>query len=142
MSPGPVVHAAVAPKSCNIAAETDVVRVRLMLRQMCDAIGMGSVESTKLITASSELSRNVLRYGRGGVARASTVRNHVQDGVRVCFEDHGPGITNLEMALTDGFSTGNSMGIGLPGARRLSDEFQIESFPGRGTTVTITKWAR
>lgn len=142
MSAGLVADAVETLETCNIIAEADVVRVRLMLRRMCDAIGMGAVDSTKLITACSELARNVLRYGGGGVARANWVKNHVQDGVCVCFEDQGPGIANLEQALTDGFSTGNSLGIGLPGARRLCDEFEIQSFPGQGTTVTITKWAR
>lgn len=97
-------------------------------------------EQTKMVTAASELARNVLRYGGGGHAELEQLQRGGRDGVRVTFVDEGPGIEDLEQAMTDGFTTGGGMGLGLSGARRLADEFDIVSIPGAGTTVTITKW--
>jgi serine/threonine-protein kinase RsbT len=97
-------------------------------------------EQTKMVTAASELARNVLRYGGGGRAELEQVQRDGCAGVRVTFIDNGPGIADLELAMTDGYTSGGGMGLGLSGARRLADEFEIASTPGQGTTVTITKW--
>jgi len=125
-----------------ITGEESVVAVRHALREQAVAVGLGVVAQTKLVTAGSELARNVLVHaGRGSysVERLETVRG---SGVRARFVDEGPGIPDVDEALTDGFSTVKSLGLGLSGSRRLVDEFQIETAPGRGTAVTITVWAR
>jgi serine/threonine-protein kinase RsbT len=92
------------------------------------------------VTAASELARNTLRYGGGGESRLVKVSNGSRHGLKLAFIDHGPGIPDVELALTDGYTTGNGLGLGLSGAKRLSDEFEIETAPGKGTTVKITKW--
>jgi serine/threonine-protein kinase RsbT len=92
------------------------------------------------VTAASELARNTLDYGGGGTVAIELVENHPRSGIRLVFEDRGPGITNIELALTDGFTTGNGMGLGLSGAKRLSHEFEIWSQPGEGTRVSILRW--
>jgi len=102
---------------------------------------MGLVNQTKLITAASELVRNMLRYGNGGVCLIEVVTRGRDNGIRLTFEDKGPGIADVGLALKDGYSTGKSLGLGLPGAKRLVNEFDIKSKPGEGTTVTILKWA-
>jgi serine/threonine-protein kinase RsbT len=102
---------------------------------------MGLVNQTKLITAASELVRNMLRYGNGGQAIIEVVSKGRDNGIRLTFKDQGPGIADIDMALKDGFSTGKSLGLGLPGTRRLVNEFDIKSELGKGTTVTIIKWA-
>lgn len=123
-----------------LTVDEDVVRLRKMVREDMVALKFSLTDQTKMVTAASELARNVLRYGGGGHAELEQlVRNGVA-GVRVTFIDRGPGIDDLELALTDGFTTGGGMGLGLSGARRLADEFEIGSTPGSGTTVTITKW--
>jgi len=127
-----------------VVAEADLIRVRQALREAAQGAGLGLVDQTKLITAGSELARNILTYAGGarGSLRVETVRGGGRQGVRATFADEGPGIADVEAALTDGFSTGGSLGLGLPGARRLVDEMAVTS-PGRlGTTVVIVKWAR
>jgi serine/threonine-protein kinase RsbT len=126
----------------RIAADEDVVRVRQLVRAVAVAANLSLVEQTKLVTAASELARNTLAYGGGGRAEVSTVTNGRRTGVRVSFVDEGPGIADLELALTDGYTTGTGLGLGLSGARRLVDEFEIETKVGEGTRVVATKWAR
>jgi serine/threonine-protein kinase RsbT len=127
-----------------IADEADLIRVRQVLRAEALRAGLGLVDQTKLITAGSELARNILIYAIG--SRGSLLVEQVQEagrrGVRATFTDQGPGIADVEAAMTDGFSTGGSLGLGLPGAGRLADEMTVTSGSGSGTTVVITKWER
>jgi serine/threonine-protein kinase RsbT len=126
-----------------IRAGDDVVRVRQQVRALAAAAGMSLIDQTKAVTAASELARNTLVHGGGGAARIEKVTSAAgKAGVRVAFEDSGPGIGDLDLALTDGWSTGSGMGLGLSGARRLVDEFSLTSQTGSGTTVVMTKWAR
>ena len=118
----------------------DVVRLRKSVRERAIAAGFNLVEQTKIITAASELGRNTIQYGGGGRARIAAVLNGTRRGLRLEFVDEGPGIANVEEALRDGFTTGGGLGLGLSGAKRLSDEFEIESAPGRGTRVAIVRW--
>jgi serine/threonine-protein kinase RsbT len=127
-------------KIMRLASDEDVVRLRQMVREQMIAAGFSLIDQTKMVTASSELARNTLRYGGGGEAQLSYVSNGLRRGLCVRFSDQGPGIPDIEQALKDGFTTGGGMGLGLSGAKRLSDEFEIESTPGQGTTVTIRKW--
>lgn len=124
----------------RIAKELDMVVFRNRLKEFAVKIGMGLVNQTKLITAASELSRNILRYAGEGTVLIEIVNGQRQNGVRVTFSDNGPGIPNVDQAMKDGFSTGKSLGLGLPGAKRLVSEFDIKSTVGKGTTITITKW--
>jgi len=124
----------------EIRTSEDVVAVRQAVRREAVAVGFNLVDQTKIVTASSELARNTLDYGGGGTVAIETVLNGVRRGVRLIFEDQGPGIANIELALKDGFSSGSGMGLGLGGAKRLSHEFEIESELGRGTRVSIVRW--
>jgi serine/threonine-protein kinase RsbT len=125
-----------------IASNDDVVRARQRVRALAQECRLSLVDQTKLITAASELARNTLVHGGGGMMSSALVDNGTRRGVRVVFEDSGPGIPDMELALTDGWTSGTGLGLGLSGSRRLVDEFAIESEPGRGTTVVIIKWAR
>ena len=118
----------------------DVVRVRQAVRTFAVEAGFGIVDQTKIVTAASELARNTIDYGRGGEVRIETVEHGMRQGVRLTFTDHGPGIADIETALRDGFTSGKGLGLGLGGARRLSNEFHIESTIGHGTRVQITRW--
>lgn len=129
-----------SPEEIPIRTEGDVVLVRQAVRRWVLALGLGLVDQTKTITAASELARNTLIYGGGGVARLEFCTAGAKRALRVTFEDEGPGIADLELALRDGYTTGNGLGLGLGGARRLVNEFRIESRVGAGTRVTITKW--
>ncbi|MDI3320690.1 anti-sigma regulatory factor [Pinibacter soli] len=124
----------------KIEKEQDVVPFRNRVKEHAVKIGMGLVNQTKLITAASELVRNMLRYANGGEILIEVVSKIRENGIRLTFTDRGPGIENVERAMTDGFSTGKSLGLGLPGAKRLSSEFTINSVVGKGTIVTIIKW--
>jgi len=126
----------------RIAADEDVIRVRQLVRSVAVAAKLSLVDQTKLVTAASELARNTLTHGGGGRVEVETVTDGRRTGIRVSFLDSGPGIANLELALTDGYGTGVGLGLGLSGARRLVDEFEIETKAGRGTRVTAIKWAR
>jgi serine/threonine-protein kinase RsbT len=128
--------------TCEITAETSLLAVRASLRAAATELRFGIVGQTKLITAASELARNILRYAARGTMVIERVREGGRAGLRVRFEDRGPGIGDLDLALEDGYSTSDSMGVGLPGARRLVDEFEIDSERGRGTVVVITVWSR
>ncbi|XHX75936.1 MAG: anti-sigma regulatory factor [Stenomitos frigidus ULC029] len=123
-----------------IQASTDVVLVRQAVRQCAVELGFGLVDQTKIVTAASELARNTLDYGGGGIARLEILQDGGRRGLRLTFEDQGPGIPDLELALKDGFTTGGGLGMGLSGARRLANEFAIESVVGEGTRVTIVRW--
>lgn len=128
----------------TIRGESDLLLVRSALRSTAERAGLRLTATTKLVTAGSELARNILRYATGGQGVVS-IDETVSDGragVRAVFTDHGPGIADLDQVMRDGFSTAGSLGIGLPGSRRLVDDFSIESTPGRGTTVVISKWDR
>ena len=123
-----------------IVKEQDVVLFRNRVKEYAVKIGMGLVNQTKLITAASELVRNMIKYASGGSILIEVITNGRENGVRLTFKDQGPGISNIQQAMKDGFSTGKSLGLGLPGAKRLVSEFDIKSIVGEGTTVTIIKW--
>ena len=123
-----------------IQSSEDVVRVRQKVREWAIQSGFSLVDQTKIVTAASELARNALQYGNGGEARLEALNDGARRGVRLTFEDQGPGIPDMQMALRDGYSTGGGLGLGLSGAKRLSNEFALDSEPGRGTRVTITRW--
>lgn len=125
----------------QVQKEQDVVLLRNRVREVALKIKMGLLNQTKLITAASELLRNMLRYGGGGECLIEVVTRGRDNGVRLTFTDKGPGIPDIEAAMRDGFSTGKSLGLGLPGAKRLSNEFDLKSKPGEGTVVMILKWA-
>jgi serine/threonine-protein kinase RsbT len=121
----------------------DVVRVRQQVRVVAAQNGLSLVDQTKLVTAASELARNALVHGGGGTARVEVVTSGVgKPGVRIGFTDDGPGIADVDQALTDGWTSGGGLGLGLSGARRLVDEFELNSKPGRGTSVVVVKWSR
>lgn len=125
-----------------LRTDEDVVRLRKSVREMAIQIGLSLVDQTKLVTAASELARNTLRYGGGGEVRLRLLSNGLDRGLNVVFSDRGPGIANLELAMSDGYTTGGGLGLGLGGAKRLVDDFGIDTRPGEGTTVRITKWKR
>lgn len=120
--------------------EQDVVLVRQTVRSWAVAQGLGLVDQTKIVTAASELARNTLQYGGGGTVRLDALEREGRRGLRLTFEDQGPGIANVALALTDGYTTGKGMGLGLSGSRRLVNEFDLWSEPGQGTRVTVTRW--
>lgn len=123
-----------------LITDEDVVRLRKLVRDEMVTLKFSLIEQTKMVTAASELARNTLRYGGGGRAELSVPTRGGVRGVCVSFIDEGPGIADIDLALTDGYTSGGGMGLGLSGARRLADEFDLDSAPGRGTRVTITKW--
>jgi serine/threonine-protein kinase RsbT len=121
----------------------DIVRVRQQVRVAAAKTGLSLVDQTKVVTAASELARNALVHGGGGLARVEVVTSALgKSGIRIGFTDEGPGITDLDLALTDGWSSGAGLGLGLSGARRLVDEFELTSKPGTGTSVVVVKWSR
>ncbi len=126
----------------TVASDQDVVRVRQLVRTVAVSVKLSLVDQTKLVTAASELARNTLVYGGGGTVEVSRVDSGRRTGVRLVFADHGPGIADVDLALTDGYTTGGGLGLGLSGARRLVDEFDIETAVGQGTNITVTKWCR
>ncbi|WP_295119982.1 anti-sigma regulatory factor [uncultured Chitinophaga sp.] len=123
-----------------IQKEQDVVPFRNRVKEYAVKIGMSLVNQTKLITAASELVRNMLKYGGGGSTLIEVISKGRENGIRLTFADKGPGIKDIPLAMQDGYSTGKSLGLGLPGAKRLVSEFDIKSTPGKGTTVTVIKW--
>ena len=130
------------PQVQQIVTDDDVVRVRQLVRAAAVATKLTLVDQTKLVTAASELARNTLVHGGGGRAEVEPVSNGSRRGIRIRFVDEGPGIADIDRALTDGYSSGGGLGLGLSGARRLMDEFQLTTAPGAGTTVTAVKWER
>jgi len=126
-----------------IRSGDDVVRVRQHVRMAAADSGLSLVDQTKVVTAASELARNALVHGGGGTARVELVKaDNGRKGVRIGFTDDGPGIADIGQALTEGWSTGDGLGLGLSGARRLVDEFELSSQPGSGTSVVVFKWSR
>ncbi|HEX7839477.1 MAG TPA: anti-sigma regulatory factor [Kofleriaceae bacterium] len=128
------------PIRVEIASNEDVVMVRQRAREQAHRAGFSLLETTKLVTAASELARNALEHGGGGHADIEVITDGLRRGVRMTFVDEGPGIPDLEAALRDGFSTGDGLGLGLGGSRRLVNEFHIESVVGRGTRVQVIRW--
>ena len=118
----------------------DVVVIRQAVRKLAVELGFSLVEQTKVVTAASELARNAVIHGGGGTVRMEALRDMRRAGLRLCFEDQGPGIPDISRAMQDGFTTGSGLGLGLSGARRLSNEFEISSTVGQGTKVVITRW--
>jgi serine/threonine-protein kinase RsbT len=123
-----------------IAVDDDIVRVRQHVRDWAVSLGFSLVDQTKLVTAASELARNTLIYGKGGTLTLEAVINDRKRGLRLTFEDRGPGIADLTLALKDGYTTGNGLGLGLSGSKRLSHDFTIDSTVGKGTRVVIARW--
>ena len=126
--------------SLTITREQDVIPFRNRVKEYAVKMGMSLVNQTKLITGASELVRNMFKYGGGGIAHIEVISRGRENGIRLIFEDKGPGIADIEKAMQDGYTTGKSMGLGLPGTKRLMNEFNIISEPGKGTTVTVIKW--
>ncbi|QCI10639.1 anti-sigma regulatory factor [Pseudomonas putida] len=126
--------------SLPVRIEQDVVLARQLARKLASDCGMRLVDLTKLVTAVSELARNTVVYGGGGDMDWQVLEQAGRTGVRLLFRDEGPGIADLKLALTDGWTSGNGLGLGLTGARRLVDEFELDTAPGEGTRVTITRW--
>jgi serine/threonine-protein kinase RsbT len=129
-------------ESFDVANAADVVRVRQSVRTLAQKAALSIVDQTKIVTAASELARNTVVHGGGGSAQVELILEGDRTGLRVSFSDTGPGIADVGLAMTDGFTTGNGLGLGLSGSRRLVDDFKIETAPGEGTRVTVIKWAR
>ena len=126
--------------SATLATEQDIVLARQHVRQLCQSLKFSLVDQTKMVTAASELARNTLIHGGGGQMRWNVREEGARRGLALHFEDRGPGIADLRLALSDGWSSGSGMGLGLPGSKRLVNEFDIETAPGQGTRVSIIKW--
>ena len=128
------------PIALALRTPEDIVRMRQAVREQAGAIGLSLVDQTKLVTAASELGRNTLVYGGGGEVEVQAVVEGARRGLRLVFRDEGPGIADMQLAMKDGYTSGGGLGLGLGGAKRLSNEFLLESQPGKGTRVTITRW--
>jgi serine/threonine-protein kinase RsbT len=128
------------PETVPIKNSSDVVLARQKVRQWAMEMKFTLVDQTKLVTAASELARNALEHGKGGHMVIEKVANSVKDGLKLVFEDQGPGIPDIEVALRDGYTSGGGMGLGLGGSKRLVNDFQIESEPGKGTRITVVRW--
>ena len=129
-----------ADDSMPVRTSEDVVRVRQAVRARAVAVGFSLVDQTKIVTAASEIARNTVDYGGGGTVRIEVLRNGIRRGVRLTFEDKGPGIADIARAMTDGYTTSNGLGLGLSGAKRLCNDFSIRSVPGEGTVVALARW--
>lgn len=127
-------------ETLEVRASADVVRLRQVVRSWAAELGFTLVDQTKLVTGASELGRNTLEHGRGGRVRLEMLNDGSRRGLRMTFEDEGPGISDLTLALTDGYSTGSGLGLGLSGTRRLMSEFRIHSEVGKGTQVQVVRW--
>ena len=123
-----------------VQSAEDVVGIRQAVRQRAVELGFNLVDQTKIVTAASELARNTVQYGGGGTVTIESLEDLGRRGLRLTFADQGPGISDIELAMKDGYTTGGGLGLGLSGARRLSNDFSIESAPGKGTRITITRW--
>lgn len=124
----------------RVGAQADIVAVRQAARSLAVEIGLTIIDQTKVVTAASELARNTLVHGGGGTATLEIVQEPQKEGLRLTFEDHGPGIPDIERAIQDGYTSGQGLGLGLGGAKRLSSEFYITSQPGVGTRVSVIRW--
>jgi serine/threonine-protein kinase RsbT len=132
--------AIIKEETAPLGSSSDIVKVRQVVREWAVSLGFSLVEQTKIVTAASELARNAVEYGGGGKLQLQAVQNELRRGLRLTFVDEGPGISDVDQALKDGFTTGSGMGLGLGGAKRLANEFEIDSAPGSGTKVMITRW--
>src|SRR6266851_2343865 len=130
------------PQEVPVQTETDIVVVRKSVREAASKVGFGITDVTRIITAASELARNVFLYAGSGVVRCRVLNRSDQVGLELIVEDHGPGIADIEQAMQPGYTTGNGLGLGLPGAKRLMDEMEIESEAAKGTKITVTKWRK
>lgn len=126
----------------KITSETDIVNSRKVIREFVKALGFGLTDITRIVTASSELVRNIYKYAGEGVMRYVEIKRDGRRGVEIVFSDDGPGIQDVNSAMEEGYSTANSMGLGLPGSKKLMDDMVVSSEPGEGTTVTIRKWVK
>jgi len=127
-------------ETVSVASDPDIVRTRQLVRTWAVETGFGLVDQTKIITAASELARNTVQYGGGGTLHLEVLEDGRRRGLRLTFADAGPGIPNVELAMRDGYTTGNGLGLGLSGSRRLMNEFSVTSEVGQGTTVVATRW--
>lgn len=127
-------------ETISVRTAAEVVSVRHLVRKWAVELGFSLVEQTKIVTAASELARNMVDYGLGGTLLLEMLNDGIRKGLRLTFEDRGPGIPDVNAALRDGFTTGSGMGLGLGGAKRLSNEFSLRTAPGEGTTITIARW--
>lgn len=132
--------AIIRSEKAAIASSEDIVRVRQMVRNAAVRLSFSLVDQTKIVTAASELARNTLEYGGGGTVIVDEMADHGRFGVQLIFEDRGPGIEDLNRAMQDGFTSGSGLGLGLGGAKRLCNEFEIQSKPGEGTRVRVARW--
>ena len=130
----------IAADALLIRAQDDIVKIRQFVRTKAAEIGLSLVDQTKIVTAASELARNALEHGGGGSCRVESLLEGIRKGLRIVFEDHGPGIADVKLAMTDGYTSGNGLGLGLSGSKRLVNEFEITTKPGEGTRVTVVKW--
>ncbi len=130
------------PEEVAIRTETDIVVVRKSVREVATRLGFGITDVTRIITAASELARNVFLYAGSGVVRCRVLNGSDRVGLELVVEDHGPGIADIDQAMQPGYTTGNGLGLGLPGAKRLMDEMEIESEVGKGTRITVKKWRK
>ncbi|GAB6145689.1 anti-sigma regulatory factor [Desulfocicer niacini] len=126
----------------RIRVEGDIVLVRKKIREAAGSAGFGGTDITRIVTAASELARNIFKYAGKGTVRCTRVENGSQQGLTIVFKDQGPGISDVTRALQSGYTTSNGLGMGLPGSRRLMDEMHIESAPGEGTIVVVSKWLK
>ena len=124
----------------QVRSTDDVVLVRQAVRQRAVDLGFNLVDQTKLVTAASELARNLVQHAGGGVVRIESIAEGARRGLRLVFKDEGPGIADVDLAMRDGYSTAGGLGLGLSGAKRLSNDFHIDSAPGKGTRITIARW--
>jgi len=132
--------AVIRQETLPLRSEDDIVRARQAVRRLTQELKFSLVDQTKMVTAASELARNTLVYGGGGELVCSLIDEGMSKGLRLLFSDEGPGIPDMNLAMTDGWTSGGGLGLGLTGAKRLVNEFDIDSAPGKGTRVTITKW--
>lgn len=131
---------ATVSETLPVASSNDIVQVRQVVRRCAQDVGFGIVDQTKLVTAASELARNALDHGGGGTTTIQAIQDGNREGLRLIFQDSGKGIADIERAMQDGYTTGGGLGLGLGGSRRLVHEFDVQSSPGGGTRVTITRW--
>src|SRR5262249_11934140 len=130
----------VRTNTLEVRTSEDVIKVRQEVRNRSAAVGFTLVDQTKFVTAASEIARNTIDHGGGGTARIETITIPGKRGLRLVFEDHGPGIADIKLPMQDGYSTGGGLGMGMPGSKRLSNEFYVESALGKGTKVTLVRW--